>query len=120
MAKDFTAGTPSQSLFWGLPAAALVAGGVLDIERVVWPPALIVMGIACVVNAYRCRRIHCYFTGPLFLILAALSLLHGLEVVPLGSHGWRWIGIAIVVGAVAFYYLPERVWGKYAGRRMSG
>ena len=113
---DLTTGRLTQLLLWGLPVAALVIGGFLQLEWVVWPPALAVMGIACVVNAYHCRRIHCYFTGPWFLVLAALSVLHGIDIVPLGSQGWSWIGLATLVGAIALYYLPERLLGKYARR----
>lgn len=74
------------------------------------------MGAACVANAARCGRMHCYFTGPFFLLLAAISLLHGLEIIPLGRKGWLWIGVALVVGSVVLHYLPEHIWGKYASQ----
>ena len=113
---DLASGRLTQLLYWGLPVAAMVISGFFDSELVVWPPALTLMGIACVVNASRCHRVHCYFTGPWFLIMAALALAHGLDVVPLGSEGWWWIGSTTLVGGIAFYDLPERIWGKYSGR----
>ena len=120
MAKDLTRGRLSPALLWELPIVAIVIGGFLDLEIVLWPPALIAMGVACLANAIRCQRMHCYFTGPWFLVLAALSLLHGLDVVPLGNEGWRWLGIATGIGGIALYYLPERLLGKYAATHRRG
>lgn len=71
------------------------------------------MGLGCLRNALRCRRLHCYFTGPLFLLLAVLSLLHGTGGVDLGSNGWGWIGGFALVGGVGLTVLPERLWGRY-------
>ena len=35
--------------------------------------ACVVMGLACLVNAARCHRLHCYITGPYFLLLAVAA-----------------------------------------------
>jgi hypothetical protein len=59
------------------------------------------MGAACVANALRCGRMHCYLTGPFFLGMALVALLYGLGVVPLGGKGWNVIGLTIVLGAIA-------------------
>lgn len=77
--------------FWGVPISILLAASWLP-ERylvVVWPSVLTFMGIACLVNARRCGRVHCYATGPFFLILGAAALLYGLGAIPLGAHGWN-------------------------------
>ena len=71
------------------------------------------MGIACTANAARCGRVHCYVTGPFFLLMAVVSLLYGLGVLPLGGHGWSLLGLIILVGSVAFCCLPELFLGKY-------
>lgn len=115
-APDMVAGKLKPLLFWGLPIAALVLAGRVDVEFVVWPPALLWMGIACAVNAARCRRVHCYFTGPFFLVMAVFAVLHGWEIVPLGAAGWRWLGGISLVGGLGLAYLPELVLGKYARR----
>ena len=115
-AGDLTRGRLRPMLYWGLPVVAMIVGGILDLEFALWPPALMVMGAACVVNAARCRRLHCFFTGPWFLALAALSVLHGTDTVVLGAEGWRWLGIATLVGGVGLMYVPERLWGRYARR----
>ncbi len=72
------------------------------------------MGAACLLNASRCGRMHCYFTGPFFLAMVAASLLHGRDVVSFG--GWGWLGGVLLAGGVGLTYLPERIWGKYARR----
>jgi hypothetical protein len=102
-------------LIWGIPAAILFASSGLP-ERllvVVWPPVLTFMGVACLVNARRCGRIHCYFTGPFFLVLGALALLYGIGILPLGAHGWSTLALVLVIGAVTLTWVPERILGQY-------
>jgi hypothetical protein len=102
-------------LIWGIPAAILLASSWLP-ERllvVVWPPVLTFMGVACLLNARRCGRIHCYFTGPFFLVVAALALLYGIGVLPLGAHGWSTLSLVLVIGAVTLIWVPERILGQY-------
>ncbi|MEN8183065.1 MAG: hypothetical protein ABFS46_11080 [Myxococcota bacterium] len=105
-------------LVWKLPALVMVGTAFLSVGNVgrglVWALCLTVLGGGCVANALRCGRLHCYLTGPLFLLMAGLSLLHGFDLLPLGSAGWMWIGAGTLIGAVALTVLPERVWGKYA------
>ena len=69
-------------------------------------------GVACVVNAARCGRVHCYITGPLYLLAAVATLLAGMGFVPLRSS---WIGGAVVGGTI-LAYVPEWVRGKYLAR----
>ena len=75
------------------------------------------MGIACVANAVRCGRLHCYLTGPFFLALALVTLLYGLGVLPLGRNGWNWISLTILAGAIVLWCLPELLLGKYRERQ---
>jgi len=100
-----------------LPTTAIVAAGYYRISSgwrtAVWATALSIMGIACLANALRCGRVHCYITGPFFLVMAVATLLHGLGILPLGRNGWNVIGLTIVVGAVALCCLPEMFFGKY-------
>lgn len=107
-------------LLWKLPIALLVASALVPLEPVVrgllWAAAFATMGLGCVRNALRCGRLHCYFTGPLFLGLGAVSWLQGIGTLDLGKHAWSWIGGFALVGAVGLHVIPERVWGKYAER----
>jgi len=104
------------AVFW-LPALALVASGFLDIgpgwRTGVWTIALTTMGVACVANALRCGRVHCYATGPFFLVMAIGTILYGLGLVPLGKHGWNLIGATVLVGGIALSCLPEVFLGRY-------
>lgn len=108
-------------LYWGLPIAVIVLTGAWHgnhwIVTSAWTASLLVMGSACLVNASRCGRIHCYFTGPLFLALALASLLHGTGMLPLGIHGWDYIGGILLAGGVALYFVPEWLWGRYRRSR---
>ena len=71
------------------------------------------MGTACIANAVRCGRLHCYITGPFCLVIAVITLLYGVGVVPLGRNGWSLIGLTILIGAIALCCLPEMFFGKY-------
>jgi len=115
-ARDMVAGKLKPLLFWGLPSAALILASGFDVAFVVWPPTLLWMGVACVVNAARSGRVHCYFTGPFFLVMAVFAVLLGWEFVPLGAAGWGWLAGITLVGGLTLAYLPELVLGRYAGR----
>jgi hypothetical protein len=78
-----------------------------------WAIALVWKGVACLANAARCGRTHCYFTGPYFLVLAVVTALHGFQIVWLGAYGWLWLGLMIVAGGGALWFVTERVWGKF-------
>ena len=75
--------------------------------------SLLVMGAACLANAARCGRLHCYFTGPLFLLGAVASLLRGLDIVFLP---WSWIGY-VLLGGTLLAYVPEWIRGRYSSQR---
>ena len=110
-AKDWVQGR--RMMIWGWPALGLIVSGVLDLEMYAWPPLLAWMGVACLLNARRCGRRHCFYTGPFFLALAGLSLVHGIGLVDFGPAGWRWLGLSLVIGWLILHYGVEALWGKY-------
>lgn len=116
---DLVGNAKTMLLLWGLPVAIILATGYYDdggwITTIAWTLSLSVMGAACLVNARGCGRTHCYFTGPFFQLMAVLSLLYGAQVLPLGPHGWSFIGTAFVAGGALLYVVPERIWGRYRG-----
>jgi hypothetical protein len=80
------------TLYW-LTAIAIVLAGAPAISSgwrtVVWTVALATMGVACIVNALRCGRVHRYITGPFFLLMVLVALSYCLGIVHLGGNGWN-------------------------------
>ena len=115
--RDLTCGGAGL-LLWIVPAAILAATATLGGAYLVvlWPVLLTFMGVACLVNARRCGRRHCYITGPFFLLLAVLSLAYGLGILPLGPHGWQWLLDALFIGTCVLICVPEWLFGKYVRR----
>lgn len=113
--EDWVSNFSSYMLAWGLPGIILVAGIFLEpsTRTVMWAMALVWKGVACLANAARCGRTHCYFTGPYFLVLAVVTALHGFQIVWLGAYGWLWLGLMIVAGGGALWFVTERAWGKF-------
>jgi len=111
-------------LYW-LPAIAIVVAGAPAISSgwrtVVWTVALATMGVACIVNALRCGRVHCYLTGPFFLLMALIAVSHGLGILRLGGNGWNALGLITLIGTIALWCLPEMFLGRYRrGRADNG
>lgn len=114
---DIFATGPLSALLWTALAAVFLLDFVLElgplVESVLWASVLTVYGVACVSNARRCGRIHCYVTGPFLLTAALLVLLLGVGLLDFGQAPGRWLVPAIVVGFLLGRYLPERLWGRY-------
>lgn len=105
-------------LLWVVPAIILAISAGLGGPYlvVIWPLLLTFMGVACLLNARRCGRLHCFITGPFFLVLAGVSLLYGLGIVPLGAHGWQWLVDTVLIGGCVLTCVPEWLFGKYLRR----
>lgn len=112
---DLLSSYKSFALSWGIPIAAMI--GAISVAHPaktwIWVVALAWMGIACLANARRCGRTHCYYTGPFFLIMTVPVLLHGYEILWLGTEGWKWLGITVGVGGGGLWCVTEKLLGKY-------
>ena len=108
-------------LFWGIPALLVVIGGSAGplVRTVLWTAAFAGAGAACLVNAQRCGRRHCFYTGPFLLAAALTSLLYGLQLLPLGPHGWNWIAGCTLVGSILLCCGLEAILGKYVSVKQS-
>jgi hypothetical protein len=102
-------------LLWCVPWCAFALGFIERpaLRTVLWTASLAVIGVACLVNASRCGRVHCRFTGPFFILGAFTSLGYGLGILPLGPSGWNWIGIGTIVGGLGLACIPELLLGTY-------
>ena len=89
---------------WYPPMALALAGFALWPWRwALWTTAFLWAGAACCVNARKCGRVHCTFTGPLYLALAAAC-----AAVAAGwfSVQWFWIWIGAIAGTL-LSFMPE-------------
>ena len=106
-------------LFCCLPACAFALGFFVSpgLRTVLWTLSLGFMGTLCLLNASRCGRVHCYFTGPFFILGAIASLGYGIGLLPFGPSGWKWIGNITIIGAIVLTAIPEFVFGRYRRNR---
>ena len=103
-------GRKSGILLWCLPTLAILVGLNWNVARPwLWIPALLVMGIGCVVNARRCARLHCYVTGPIFLLGAIYVALSETNLVPLRPG----IFLCVVFAIAMLACLAELPFGRY-------
>jgi len=78
-----------------------------------WIPAFLVMGIGCIANAARCGRLHCYVTGPLYILAAAYVALFAVHVAPLN----RGIFLLAVLGVSYLLQAADAPLGTYRTAR---
>jgi hypothetical protein len=114
--RDWLASTRMNAIAWWLPHAAIVAALVtpVPLRAAIWIVALIWMGTACILNARRCRRTHCRYTGPYYLAMSAPVLLLATDVVSGGFFAWLILGVVVVAGGGLIWWASERAWGKFS------
>jgi hypothetical protein len=122
---DQTARTP-QSDWFRRPATAfvwwcgpiIVGGGASFLtssahtDAIVWIAAFVWMGIGCALNARRCHRLHCYFSGPILLLGAIVVGLIGFGGIASGPHALN-NAISTTLFLTLLSFLPEAIWGRY-------
>jgi hypothetical protein len=114
--RDWVSSARTNILAWWVPHAAMLAALLVSVpaRAVVWTIALTWMGTACILNARRCNRTHCRFTGPYYLAMIAPVLALGVGIVSAGIYGWIVLGVLIVAGSKLIWWATERVWGKFS------
>ena len=117
-ADDLTRNWGRILLVYGIPWLVIqLVGNLSDSALAVaiaWSASFGVMGIACVVNAVRCGRVHCWFVGPWFLLTAAVTVLRYLNVTAIP---WPTIVNGGLLGAIFLFFASENIWGKYFNRK---
>jgi hypothetical protein len=114
--RDWLRSSRASVLAWWIPHATIVAGLFAPAlaRAVIWVIALAWMGTACILNARRCGRTHCRYTGPYYLamIVPVLALAYG--IVSTGLYGWLLLGVLILAGSRIIWWSTERAWGKFS------
>ena len=100
---------------WIVPGGVAVAAFVGAVRHptllLMGAAACVVMGVACLVNAARCGRLHCYLTGPYFLMLAASAVVAYSFDAGNGHHSRQ--ALLLMLGlAPVLVWLPERLAGR--------
>src|ERR1700730_15612640 len=115
-ARDWLGSVHTSLLRWWLPKPAILAVLVVpaSVRALIWIVALIWMGAACILNARRCNRTHCRYTGPYYLAMIAPVVVLGMGVVSAGIYGWISLGVLIVGGSGLIWWATERTWGKFS------
>jgi hypothetical protein len=114
--RDWLNSPRSGLLAWWIPLTAILAALAVPapIRAVVWTIALIWMGTACMLNARRCGRTHCRYTGPYYLLMIVPVLAFGSGIVAAGIYGWVVLGLVIIAGSKLIWWATERAWGKFS------
>jgi hypothetical protein len=116
MSRDWLGTARTGMLAWGLPHAALVLGLFVDVpaRTAIWLVALAWMSAACLLNARRCGRTHCRFTGPYYLAMMIPVLVFGSGLIPVSLTAWIVLGTMIVLGSKLIWWGTERALGKFS------
>jgi hypothetical protein len=113
---DWLNSTGASLVAWWLPKLAifLTIFAAVSLRAAVWALALVWMGTACILNAKRCGRTHCRYTGPYYLamILPVLALASG----PISESIYTWVALAllILIGGWVIQWTTEQKWGHYS------
>ncbi len=114
--KDWAGNAWAFAMAWGLPIGLILLGLLASpmARTVLWTVALVWMGAACILNARRCGRTHCRFTGPYYLVMILPVLLLGLDLVSAGLYAWLALAALILGGSKIVWWATERAWGQYS------
>jgi hypothetical protein len=113
--RDWLGNTRASLLAWWIPRTGIIAGLFMPVgvRTVIWIVSLTWMGLACILNAQRCGRTHCRYTGPFFLAMILPVLVLGTVGASTGLAEWIALGFLIEVGGRLLWWATERAWGTF-------
>jgi len=114
--EDWLGSPRTNLLAWWLPQAAILAGLLVPVpaRAAVWSVALLWMGLACILNARRCGRTHCRYTGPYYLVMIVPVLVLAQNIPVATIYGWLALAMLILAGGKIIWWATERAWGKFS------
>ena len=114
--RDWLNNTRVNLFAWWLPQATILAALAAPpfIRATIWIAALIWMGSACILNARRCGRTHCRYTGPYYLVMVVPVLLLISGIVSADLYGWFALAVLILAGSKMIWWATERAWGTFS------
>src|SRR5258708_6708304 len=114
--RDWLRSPRTNLLAWWIPQGAILASLFVPVflRTAIWAVALLWMGTACILNARRCGRTHCRYTGPYYLAMIAPALVLASGVVSVDFYGWLVLGALILAGSRIIWWSTERAWGKFS------
>jgi len=115
--KDLVRQPLSALLWWGLPITIGAFVGLFDlslrVDAGICAVLFVWMATGCVLNARRCHRVHCYISGPVFLLGAVFAALLAVGLIDLSSREFNnAVGGVLLLALLSF--VPEIVWRRYA------
>jgi hypothetical protein len=101
---------------WWLPKGAIIAAlfAAVPLRAAIWTIALLWMGIACILNARRCGRTHCRYTGPYYLAMILPVLVLAFGSISASVYAWLVLALLIVLGGWVIWWATEHLWGRYS------
>ena len=101
---------------WWIPKIVIFAALLVPVlcRAAIWIAALAWMGAACILNARRCGRTHCRYTGPYYLVMIVPVLVLASGGMSVGTYGWLVLAVLIVAGSGIIWWATERAWGNYS------
>jgi len=107
----------SAMFWWGLPIAIGLAADFLHLPFRIGAGLCAVlflwMATGCLINAMRCHRLHCYISGPVFLLGALFAAGVALGIIAVSPHLFgNVVGATLILALLSF--VPEFVWKTYA------
>ena len=114
--RDWLQSPHTNLLAWWIPWIAVIAGlfAPVPVRTALWIVALSWMGTACILNAKRCGRTHCRYTGPYYLAMIAPVGVLSSGLAPAGIYAWLVLAGVILFGSALLWWATERAWGKYS------
>ena len=115
-AVDWVGNARTNILAWWIPKATIAAAlfAPVPVRGAIWIAALIWMGTACILNARRCGRTHCRYTGPYYLTMIVPISLLASGIVTASIYCCFALALFIIAGGWIIWWATERAWGKFS------